>query len=152
MSQARPPKAGGVLDWIEWIGNKLPDPALLFVIGGVIVMVASHAAVVGQWNVQPRVYRQAFASVTGPDGQPLTHEGQPRVRPVLDADGKPQLELVSDARRILPVPQPPPADAPAPASGHGPPLLDDEGEAIFVLSGDAGDIPPIAPRSLLSSD
>jgi aminobenzoyl-glutamate transport protein len=152
MSQARPPKAGGILDWIEWIGNKLPDPALLFVIGAVIVMVASHAAVVGQWNVQPRVYRQAFAPVTGPDGQPLTHEGQPRVRPVLDPDGKPQLELVSDARRILPVHEPPPADAPAPASGHGPPLLDDEGEAIFVLSGDAGDIPPIAPRSLLSSD
>ena len=32
------------LDWIEIIGNKLPDPAVLFLIGSVLIIVASHFA------------------------------------------------------------------------------------------------------------
>jgi len=34
----------GPLDLIEWIGNKLPDPAVLFLLGAIIVVVASHFA------------------------------------------------------------------------------------------------------------
>ena len=41
------PKAGilgSVLNRIEWLGNKLPDPAFLFLIGLVLVLFASHLA------------------------------------------------------------------------------------------------------------
>lgn len=34
-------RLGGILDGIEWLGNKLPDPAFLFLIGAVLVLVAS---------------------------------------------------------------------------------------------------------------
>jgi aminobenzoyl-glutamate transport protein len=33
---------GGILDAIEWMGNKLPDPVLLFLIGTFIVLLLSH--------------------------------------------------------------------------------------------------------------
>jgi len=35
-------KIRGPLDLIEFIGNKLPDPAVLFLLGAIIVVVASH--------------------------------------------------------------------------------------------------------------
>lgn len=41
------PKAGilgSFLNGIEWLGNKLPDPAFLFLIGLVLVLIASHLA------------------------------------------------------------------------------------------------------------
>jgi aminobenzoyl-glutamate transport protein len=41
------PKAGifgSVLNGVEWLGNKLPDPAFLFLIGLVLVLFASHLA------------------------------------------------------------------------------------------------------------
>ncbi len=34
--------SGRLLDGVEWIGNKLPDPAVLFLLGGLIVLVMSH--------------------------------------------------------------------------------------------------------------
>ncbi|GAB5495210.1 MAG: hypothetical protein Phyf2KO_02900 [Phycisphaerales bacterium] len=49
-----PAKRRGLLDFVEWIGNKLPDPALLFLIGAVFVMVASQVAVMTGWTVQPQ--------------------------------------------------------------------------------------------------
>ena len=46
-----PSKRGGVLDAIEKIGNRLPDPAILFLIGAVIVMLASGVADWTGWEV-----------------------------------------------------------------------------------------------------
>ena len=43
---------GGWLAWIERIGNRLPDPATLFLIGTVIVMIASAVAVQTEWVVE----------------------------------------------------------------------------------------------------
>ncbi|MEL6741578.1 MAG: hypothetical protein AAFP26_13055, partial [Planctomycetota bacterium] len=37
-------KGGGLLNAIEWLGNKLPDPAILFLIGLFIVLGVSHFA------------------------------------------------------------------------------------------------------------
>jgi len=37
-------RIAGPLDLVEWIGNKLPDPTVLFLIGSVLVIVASHFA------------------------------------------------------------------------------------------------------------
>lgn len=43
-SDSPKPRKFSVLDLIEWVGNKLPDPVTLFAIGAVIVMVLSWAA------------------------------------------------------------------------------------------------------------
>ncbi|TVQ59540.1 MAG: AbgT family transporter [Phycisphaerales bacterium] len=40
----------GILDWVEIIGNALPDPATLFLIGAFIVMVVSAIAAYAQWE------------------------------------------------------------------------------------------------------
>lgn len=42
---------GGFLGWIEKIGNKLPDPATLFLIGTLGIMVLSALAVAMDWSV-----------------------------------------------------------------------------------------------------
>lgn len=36
---------------VETLGNRLPDPATLFAIGTLLVLIASHLAVVGEWRV-----------------------------------------------------------------------------------------------------
>ncbi|MBL1216974.1 MAG: AbgT family transporter [Planctomycetes bacterium] len=41
----------GILDMIEWVGNKLPDPSTLFLIGAIIVMAVSHLAYTANWKV-----------------------------------------------------------------------------------------------------
>jgi aminobenzoyl-glutamate transport protein len=45
--QPTQPKSGGLagafLDGVEWVGNKLPDPAVLFLLGAIIVLGMSHA-------------------------------------------------------------------------------------------------------------
>lgn len=41
---ARNGRSGGILGAVEWLGNKLPDPAFLFLGGAILVMVASHIA------------------------------------------------------------------------------------------------------------
>ena len=51
----------GWLAWIERIGNRLPDPATLFLIGTVLVMIASAAAAKTQWIVEERLPEQTAA-------------------------------------------------------------------------------------------
>ena len=49
---------GGFLGWIERIGNRLPDPATLFLMGTLGIMVLSALAVAMDWSVThelPRV-------------------------------------------------------------------------------------------------
>ncbi len=68
MTDTSEPKAGrkGILDLIEWIGNKLPDPAVLFLLGAALVMLASQIAVWSTWEVQPK---QAFSVVDQATGE-----------------------------------------------------------------------------------
>ncbi len=40
----------GILDWIERIGNKMPDPVTLFIIGALLVLFGSHVAVMVGWQ------------------------------------------------------------------------------------------------------
>ena len=56
----------GVLDAIEWVGNKLPDPATLFLLGTMLVMVLSHMAFTLDWKVVGE--QPAFEKVALPDG------------------------------------------------------------------------------------
>ncbi len=41
----------GILDWIERVGNRLPDPVTLFVIGALLIAVLSQIADVLDWTV-----------------------------------------------------------------------------------------------------
>ena len=59
----------GCLAWIERIGNRLPDPATLFLIGTVLVMIASAAAAKTQWIVEERLPEQAAALGQADDPQ-----------------------------------------------------------------------------------
>ncbi|MEZ5299335.1 MAG: AbgT family transporter [Verrucomicrobiales bacterium] len=52
------PKRRGVLDWIERLGNRLPDPATLFLIGTLLVVGVSFLAVKAGWTVQPKLPHQ----------------------------------------------------------------------------------------------
>ena len=71
---ARTTKAGsngGWLGWIERIGNRLPDPATLFLIGTVLVMIASAVAARTQWVVEERLPEQTAA--LGQAAEPSAH-------------------------------------------------------------------------------
>ncbi len=69
-------RGAGWLDSIERLGNRLPDPATLFALGAVAVMVASAVAVGLDWSVEKTVSR---------DGQLLTETVRPTS--LLTADG-----------------------------------------------------------------
>ena len=65
---ARPSGSGGLLDVIERIGNRLPDPSTLFLLGTIAVILLSALAVAGDWTVQPKLPRPVMESVTATDG------------------------------------------------------------------------------------
>ena len=52
-SPVAPESKRGVLDWIEVIGNKFPETALLFVLLAALVTVISAAGSAMGWKVQP---------------------------------------------------------------------------------------------------
>jgi aminobenzoyl-glutamate transport protein len=100
MSDAAP--AGGdsarstrLLDAIERIGNRLPDPATLFLIGAVLVLVLSQVAASLDWTVEKTISREVVTTVLDAAGEPiLDSAGAPVTRPVIDpATGAPQREL-----------------------------------------------------------
>ncbi len=91
----------GLLDLIEWVGNKLPDPAFIFVFGAVLVMALSAVGHYAGWAVQPKMLRPAVEVVLDDEGNPVldAETGLPVTRPVLDEQSRPVLELVDDLSR-----------------------------------------------------
>lgn len=81
------------LDRIEWLGNKLPEPSTLFLIGAFIVLLLSQ--IVSAMNVEvtglgPKpVLDAAGQAVLNPDGTPKTElvEQTFTAKPLLTADG-----------------------------------------------------------------
>jgi aminobenzoyl-glutamate transport protein len=65
------------LDWIERIGNKLPDPVTLFVIGALLVVVVSQVADVLDWTVTK--------TVTAPVSEPVVDSGTGQPVTILQA-------------------------------------------------------------------
>ena len=88
----------GFLGWIERLGNLLPDPALLFVWGALIVILLSALAAAQGWTVRPMVAQ----TVVDAAGEPVIDAatGRPQVAFVqqTDADGNP---MVLRARSLL---------------------------------------------------
>lgn len=61
-------KSGGFLGLIEAIGNRLPDPVSLFIIGAGLVLIGSHVAALSGWTVvnpQTQQTIQATSLLTG---------------------------------------------------------------------------------------
>ncbi len=51
-------RTGGFLDVVERIGNRLPDPTTLFLIGGLFIVILSDIAARGEWTVVQRLPEQ----------------------------------------------------------------------------------------------
>jgi aminobenzoyl-glutamate transport protein len=77
-ADARPSSGGGLLDIIERIGNRLPDPATLFLLGLGLVMLISWAADAFELEVVARLPEMQMV-----DGAPA-----------LDEAGKPMVEWI----------------------------------------------------------
>ena len=83
------------LDWIEWAGNKLPEPSLIFVILTLIVALVAATGDALDWQVtpvQPRVVTEAVVDATGTPV--LDAAGQPQRAPARGPDGQVLTELV----------------------------------------------------------
>jgi len=77
----------GFLNLIERVGNALPDPNALFLIGAILVMLGSALAVALEWEVVERLPRPVTEQVALADGSVET-------RPVHDEQGEPVIEWV----------------------------------------------------------
>jgi aminobenzoyl-glutamate transport protein len=96
MSDAEAPsRPRSFLDWIEWLGNKLPEPAILFALLALIVVLVSALGSALDWQVQPVRPVVATESVVAADGSTTN-------APVLDAEGRPEITLVDAGAPIEP--------------------------------------------------
>ena len=78
-------KGSGWLDKIERLGNRLPDPMTLFVLGALFVLVLSQIAASAGWSVDKKV----MEAVTAADGTSELQETVEQVKPLglLSGDG-----------------------------------------------------------------
>ena len=87
----------GLLDAIERIGNALPDPTTLFLLGGLLVLLLSQLAASFEWTVEKTVSREVREVVRDAGGGPVVDPatGEPVTRAVLDpVTGQPKRERV----------------------------------------------------------
>jgi len=90
-------RSARLLDAIERIGNALPDPATLFLIGAALVMGLSQLAVSVDWTVEKTLSREVREPVRNAAGDAVLHPetGEPVTRAVIDpTTGAPRRELV----------------------------------------------------------
>jgi aminobenzoyl-glutamate transport protein len=87
---------GGFLGRVERLGNALPDPVTLFVIGALLVALGSAFAAGRSWTVEKSVTRVVTEPVLLASGEPLLdpQSGEPLSRAVLDDAGRPLQERV----------------------------------------------------------
>jgi aminobenzoyl-glutamate transport protein len=90
-----PAKRRNVLDFIEWLGNKLPEPAILFAQLALAVVVLSALGSAMEWSVQPVKPVVQMQSVVQADGSTLE-------KPLLNASGRYELALEPKGDPIQP--------------------------------------------------
>lgn len=97
MSAAEPGGRTGWLDSIERVGNALPDPTTLFVIGALVVLLGSELAVRLDWSVEKTVTRVVTETVVDASGQPVVDPatGATLTRASVDAQGRVRRELAT---------------------------------------------------------
>ena len=93
--QTSVPTRRGALDWIEWAGNKLPEPALLFGLLALLVVFLSAIGAQANWSVQPVKPVLQMEAITQADGSQIN-------KPVLDQSGRPELNLIASGALIKP--------------------------------------------------
>ncbi|MDH3687270.1 MAG: AbgT family transporter, partial [Myxococcales bacterium] len=87
-----------LLDRIERLGNRLPDPTTLFLLGAFAVMALSQVAVSLEWEVRKTVSREVRVPVLGPSGDAVLDpsSGEPLTVVAVDpATGEPLRELAN---------------------------------------------------------
>jgi len=87
----------GWLDRLERLGNALPDPATLFLLGALAVMALSEVAVRLGWEVERTLAREVREPVRGPDGAPVLDPASGEALTVVALDpatGEPRRETV----------------------------------------------------------
>lgn len=97
------PQRRSVLDWIEWVGNKLPEPALIFVIlAALVIGVAAIGDALG-WQVTPVQPRIVMQPVVDAAGAPVVDAaGKAVTAPMKDEAGRVVTELVATGAPIEP--------------------------------------------------
>jgi aminobenzoyl-glutamate transport protein len=90
-----PPRRRSILDWIEFVGNKLPEPALLFALLAAFVVMLSALGSALDWQVQPVKPTVVMDTTTAVDGSVVQ-------TPRLDAKGLPVVDLVDSGAPIRP--------------------------------------------------
>jgi aminobenzoyl-glutamate transport protein len=98
MSAQGSPDRRGLLDLVERIGNRLPEPAMLFVFGALFVMALSQAAVWLDWSVRPMRLAPAMMEQVDASGRPVLdpQTGQRLLTARVDDAGRPVYELVDN--------------------------------------------------------
>src|SRR5262245_65984460 len=86
-------RLSGVLGFIEWLGNKLPNPVFLFLGATAIVIAVSAIGDPMGWSVQPQRPRVVMEIVTDAAGKQVQ-------RPKLGEEGRPVVELIDDGAPI----------------------------------------------------
>jgi aminobenzoyl-glutamate transport protein len=84
-----------LLDRIEWLGNQLPEPAILFALLALVVVLVSALGSALDWQVQP--VRPVVATT-----EMVAADGSVQQVPRTDAEGRPQLDLVASGAPIEP--------------------------------------------------
>lgn len=95
------PRPRSLLDWIEWAGNRLPEPVLLFVLLAALVMAVSVVGDAADWSVQPIRPSVVTEPLIDAAGAPvLDAAGAPRTIPKLGPDGRPEVQLVASGAPV----------------------------------------------------
>lgn len=103
MTTAPASKRRSVLDWVEWAGNKLPEPAILFAILAALVIVLSGVGAAVGWKVQPVRLQVVQEPVLDAEGRAvLDASGRPKTAGVKGEDGKYKTEVVASGAPIEP--------------------------------------------------
>lgn len=98
-----PPPKKSLLDWIEWAGNKLPEPVLLFVLlAGAVLAVSAVGDALG-WSVQPVRPTVELVEKLDAAGAPVLDATGAAVKvPALGPDGRPIVSLVASGAPVVP--------------------------------------------------
>ena len=89
-------RAAGWLSDIERIGNRLPDPSTLFLLGTLLVLALSQIAVTSGWSVEKQVVEEVRVEVRGADGAPVVDprlaglRNEPRYQRLMERVGLPR--------------------------------------------------------------
>lgn len=98
-----PPRRKTILDFVEWLGNKLPEPALIFAILAAIVVIVSAVGASLGWRVQPVRLQAVKVQAVDPQNQPIFNEdGSPKLINKLKPNGRPETRLEPTGNPIQP--------------------------------------------------